>query len=160
MHTLTLTHAPHLPRNSRPIPHTTSQMHSDKSSPKKQQKSTALKTSLRWRSTQRAPSKRWSINVCIFFSTCSRASDFLAYTNHQIFFFSGPEWHDGHHDAGPRVRHSWCRRGHVLCRDHEVRHDYPSLRTSFIASHIWWPYRFLCKTNNKRTGTSNPWNSL
>lgn len=28
-----------------------------------------------------------------------------------FFFFlnSGPEWHDGHHDAGPRVRHSWRR---------------------------------------------------
>ena len=49
----------------------------------------------------------------------------LAYTH---CLHSGPEWHDGHHDAGPRVRHSWCGRGHVLCRDHEVRHGYP-LRT-------------------------------
>src|ERR1700677_3462149 len=38
-------------------------MRSGKSSPKKQRRLTALILSLRWKSTPRAPSKRWSTNV-------------------------------------------------------------------------------------------------
>jgi hypothetical protein len=82
------------------------------------------------------------------FSPHSRGRQTLAYT---LFFLnSGPEWHDGHHDAGPRIRHSWCRRSHVLCRDHEVRHDHP-LRT-LLSSHIWWPLPVMQTKINKING--------
>lgn len=45
------------------IPRTTSRMRSGKSFPKKQQRLTALIISLRWKSTPRAPYKRWLTNV-------------------------------------------------------------------------------------------------
>jgi hypothetical protein len=84
------------------------------------------------------------------FLSHARGRQTLTYTYHQTFFVwnSGPEWHDGYHDAGPRVRHSRCGRSHVVCRDHEVRHDYP-LRT-LSSSHIWWPYRVIAKPKIKK----------
>ena len=53
---------------SRLIPRTTSRMRSGKSSPKKQRRLTALIISLRWKSTRRAPYKRWLTNVRLGFS--------------------------------------------------------------------------------------------
>lgn len=114
---------------SRPTPHTTSPMHSVKSFPKKRRKSTALKISTPWRSTQRAPSKRWSNNVRLHLSAffpapsplpSKKKCGSLAYF-FKIICYSGSERHDGHLDARSRFRHPRCRRSDVLCRDHEVR---------------------------------------
>jgi hypothetical protein len=79
---------------------------------------------------------------------------FFVFHEFTIFFFnSGSEWDDGHHDAGPRVRHSRRRRGHVVCRNHEVRHEHP-LRTPLYR-------RRPCSYESEYgAGTSSLWNTL
>ena len=86
-------------------------MHLVRSSPKMLPKSTGSITSLQWKLTLRARSRKWSNNVRFFF---------LPHRSEFIPEISGPEWHDGIHDARPGFRHPRCGRSNELCRDHEA----------------------------------------
>lgn len=85
-------------------------MHLVRSSPKMLPKSTGSITSLQWKSTLQARSRRWSNNVRL---PLPRYSELIPK-------ISGPEWHDGIHDARSGFRHPRCGRSNELCGDHEA----------------------------------------
>lgn len=108
--TLTSTHIkPVAP--SPQIQHTTCPMPLVKSFPRMRPKSMGLTTSLRWKLTLRAPSRRWSNNVPHLFSSLMLLC---------LPLVSGPERNDGLDDAGFSIRDPRRRRSHELRRDHEV----------------------------------------